>query len=263
MEQKMRGAEAEKQKENKENRTEIPTENKGVKNKRIQRVKERQFMTKKYSKIVWCVLSMCMALSMLCTAAFAEETEYASNNDGTHTAKTTDAVAEKCTYEDGVCKLCGYKCTHTSVKYTATEDGSAHTITCTICNYDYDTKHQFSGNTCKVCGYVCEHKYENGSSICTVCGDGCTHEGEKGYIPNDDDNTHIVVCKLCKTTIDASAECEVDTKTKTCTLCGKEVEKVSASTNTSIFVLLTNLVMYGGALGMTVYIIRLLRDLFK
>lgn len=90
--------------------------------------------------------------------------KYTSNNNGTHSAtcsKCNEKRTENCTYQDGICSVCGYtkpttgegneKCDHSYGEYKDNGDGT-HSEVCEVCGKKINTE---------------KHTYEKG--ICTKC----------------------------------------------------------------------------------------------
>ena len=131
-----------------------------------------------------------------CKHDVATNYTWVSNENGTHKVicKCADVVvneAEKCVYEKGVCKFCGYECGHVGAgnqKVVDNGDGT-HNAVCVICGEiaSANIKHDFiyENNTKCLCGAVkpadCKHE---GSQKLVDNGDG-THNA---YCPNPDCN---------------------------------------------------------------------------
>ena len=105
-------------------------------------------------------------------------------------------------FEDGVCKVCKYACTHTGGTATCTKKA-----VCEICGEVYgklnpenhtgeevweqtETTHTKKWNCCgKVTVAEADHEFENG--VCTVCEYTCTHTGGTSTCKDK------AVCKIC------------------------------------------------------------------
>ena len=164
--------------------------------------------------------------------------------------KTVTAPVEAHQWDNGACKVCGYKCLHSEVtKETISEVLPYESDDAQHCAVTVETLR----STCKVCGLVSDsdpvtvkgnaeaHTYTDGA--CTVCGHECAHSGKltekdvfavKAYTSDNSeehsvlgDTHHVVTCDLCATMIsDEITDADVvyheahGFSDRKCTLCG-------------------------------------------
>ena len=167
---------------------------------------------------------------------------------------------EKHIYQNGVCIICSYKCTHEQTEWK--NNDTEHWLACKSCNMiatSSQAKHKYVNGKCSVCLYECTHKvidwksndsehwkvcltcekeiantrkahtYKNGK--CSECSYSCKHSSRTW---KRDENSHWQECKICSTEIPNTRATHIITKwekfdknthTGTCTVCNKIVRE--------------------------------------
>ena len=85
-------------------------------------------------------------------------------------------------WENGVCKYCGFVCTHSWNSSTGKCDECNEE-----CNHNYD-----STGKCTICGKECTHVWDSTTGKCTKCEIQCEHEWNR-----ESDLSSTGICKIC------------------------------------------------------------------